>query len=223
METAASAIARKLLIKPGSRWLMYNAPAEYQNILESLPLGATISFSADGSFDGIILFTLNSEALAGSLAVINALLKIDTVFWIAYPKKTSVMKSDLEMMGNWDEPAKYGLRIVATAAIDKVWTALRFKQEDTVKLSATRNDKIEGSDYAEYIDVANKQVTLPPEVKVALEQSAVALNFYQQLSYSNKKEYVVWILTAKQEKTRLDRLEKMIEKLASGKKNPSEK
>jgi len=47
--------------------------------------------------------------------------------------------------------------------------------------------------------------------------------FYQGLSYSNKKEYVAWILSAKQEKTRSERLIKMVEKLSEGKKNPSEK
>jgi uncharacterized protein YdeI (YjbR/CyaY-like superfamily) len=49
------------------------------------------------------------------------------------------------------------------------------------------------------------------------------MDFYQQLSYSNKKEYVLWILTAKQEKTRDERLVKLVEKLNVGKKNPSEK
>jgi uncharacterized protein YdeI (YjbR/CyaY-like superfamily) len=34
---------------------------------------------------------------------------------------------------------------------------------------------------------------------------------------------VLWILTAKLEKTRADRLVKMIEKLVAGKKNPAEK
>ncbi|MFD2147142.1 YdeI/OmpD-associated family protein [Mucilaginibacter antarcticus] len=47
--------------------------------------------------------------------------------------------------------------------------------------------------------------------------------FYQSLSYSNKKEYVLWILSAKQDKTRDERLERMVDKLNAGKKNPSEK
>jgi uncharacterized protein YdeI (YjbR/CyaY-like superfamily) len=34
---------------------------------------------------------------------------------------------------------------------------------------------------------------------------------------------VVWILSAKQEKTKQERLVKMVEKLIAGKKNPSEK
>jgi uncharacterized protein YdeI (YjbR/CyaY-like superfamily) len=60
-------------------------------------------------------------------------------------------------------------------------------------------------------------------MKELLESSPAALNFFHSLSFSNKKEYVVWILSAKQEKTRLERLSKVAEKLLAGKKNPSEK
>jgi len=34
-------------------------------------------------------------------------------------------------------------------------------------------------------------------MKQALEQSLNAMAFYQGLSFSNKKEYVIWILSAK--------------------------
>jgi len=56
-----------------------------------------------------------------------------------------------------------------------------------------------------------------------LQHNPPASRFYEQLSYSSKKEYVLWILTAKQEKTRADRLARMAEKLTAGKKNPAEK
>ncbi|MNY58036.1 hypothetical protein D3C86_1943270 [compost metagenome] len=47
--------------------------------------------------------------------------------------------------------------------------------------------------------------------------------FFNSLAYSHKKEYVLWILTAKQEKTKASRLEKTIELLKAGKKNPTMK
>jgi uncharacterized protein YdeI (YjbR/CyaY-like superfamily) len=64
---------------------------------------------------------------------------------------------------------------------------------------------------------------LPADMAEALAQTPSAMAFYQGLSYSNKKEYVVWILSAKQEKTRGERLVKTIEKLSANKKNPAEK
>jgi hypothetical protein len=129
----------------------------------------------------------------------------------------------LEMMGNWTEPNKYGLNGVAAAAIDDTWTALRFRPEGQSKTSATSNSQLSSGQYAAYIDVANKNIVLPTDVEAALQQQPEAFTFYSKLSYSNKKEYLLWILTAKQEKTRTERLVKMVVKLLSGKKNPSQK
>ncbi|HEY8930374.1 MAG TPA: YdeI/OmpD-associated family protein [Mucilaginibacter sp.] len=218
-----SPVAKKLLIKPGTQWLFYNAPDNYLATLEPLPEGTEPHFSPGGDFTGIQLFVRNSADLATNLKTVMPLLKPETVFWISYPKKSSGIKSDLEMMSSWDEVGKYGYTGVAAAAIDETWTALRFKPVELTKASGSRNEEIKKNDYANYIDVDNKQVKLPPEVEAVLTPNAVAMDFYQKLSYSNKKEYVIWILSAKQEKTKQERLEKMVEKLAAGKKNPAEK
>jgi uncharacterized protein YdeI (YjbR/CyaY-like superfamily) len=49
------------------------------------------------------------------------------------------------------------------------------------------------------------------------------LQFFEELSFTNKKEYVLWINDAKKEETREKRLVETLEKLKAGKKNPSEK
>ncbi len=218
-----SALAKKLLIKPGKNWLFYNAPKSYFAILEPLPEGVTLFFNPSRQFDGVQLFVKDAAELAESLKTVAPALRPDTVFWITYPKKSSGIKSDLEMMGSWDEVAKYNLRIVASAAIDDTWTALRFRPLGQSKESEGNKENIRQNEYSAYIDVDNKQIKLPPIIAGALKTEPGAMDFYQQLSYSNKKEYVLWILTAKQEKTRDERLVKLVEKLNSGKKNPSEK
>jgi len=210
-------------MKPGTRWLLFNAPDTYLTSLEPLPDGLEISFNADGSFDGVQLFVKDTAELAISLKLIIPVLKPDAVFWVIYPKKNKGVTTDLEMMSGWEVTKPYGLKPVASAAIDDVWTTLRFRPEENIKVSEGRNDNIRNNEFGEYIDVDNKQVKLPPEISDTLEKEITAMDFYQSLSYSNKKEYVLWILTAKQEKTRKERLVKMVEKLNDGKKNPSEK
>jgi len=214
---------QKLQIKSNTKWLFFNAPDNYLPIIEPLPDNVDISFEPHGVFDGIQLFIHNVADLASSLTVLKPILKPDTIFWVTYPKKSSGMDSGLEMMGSWDELTNLGLRIVTSISVNETWTALRFKPVELTKLSDSRNANIAKNEYGDYIDIENKQITLPADIVEALQDKPQAMTFYQQLSYSNKKEYVVWILSAKQEKTREERLVKMVDKLLDGKKNPAEK
>jgi hypothetical protein len=218
-----NALAKKLQMKPNTRWLLHNAPANYLESLEPLPDDMEIVHNTAGSFNGIQLFVTNSIELTDELKVIVPLLKDDTIFWIIYPKKNSGITTDLEMMSSWDAPAQYGIRPVASAAVNEAWTALRFRPIDKVKVSAGRNEAVRNNEYSAYIDVDKKTVTLPDDIKASLEQHPDILNWFQQLAYSHKQEYVLWILTAKQEKTRQDRMAKMVEMLINKKKNPSDK
>jgi hypothetical protein len=216
-------LAKKLQIKPGKRWLFYNAPDNYLATLEPLPESVEARFSLGGDFDGVQLFVVNSNDLISNLETIIPILKPGTIFWITYPKKSSGIVSDLEMMSSWTEPGKYGYRGVTAVSVNETWTALRFRPDGQSKVSDSGNEEIKKNDYANYIDVDNKQIKLPVDMQNIFAQSPAAFAFYQTLSYSNKKEYVIWILSAKQEKTKNERLVKLVEKLLAGKKNPSDK
>jgi hypothetical protein len=216
-------IAKKLLIKPGTHWLFINAPEDYLAYLEPLPEGVVTSFESTDKCDGVQLFVKNSAELTQALKDIHPILLPDTIVWFTYPKKNTAIPTDLEMMGSWDVAAQYKLKPVTSAAINDTWTALRFKPIGLVKESDSRNAAIKTNDYAQYIDVDNKQVTLPQDMLDALKDHPSELAYLSSLAYSHKKEYVVWILSARQEKTRLARVEKMVEMLQQKKKNPSEK
>jgi hypothetical protein len=217
-----TSLAQKLQIKPDKKWLFYNAPKGYLKSLEPLPENAKCTITPKGNFDGIQLFAKNKAELSSALKVIAPLLRPDTIFWVTYPKRSSGIESDMKM-GDWDEMTEYRLQGVASIAVNEEWAGSRFRPEGQAKISGTGKKEIRESDYAAYIDVDKKVITLPVYIKRILQQTPQALSFYQQLSYSNKKEYLLWILTAKQEKTRNERLGKLTEKLVAGKKNPSEK
>lgn len=216
-------IAKKLQMKPGKRWLFFNAPPGYLGNLEPLPEGTQSVFATEGNFDGMQLFVKNSLELKESLKRVSQLLTPDIVLWIIYPKKSSSIQSDLAMPGSWTEPEKYNLRPVTSVGIDATWTAIRLKQQGLTQVSEFRNGEIKNNEHSAYIDLEKRQINLPPDMQAALTPSTAAFNFFQSLSFTNKKEYVVWILSAKQEKTKNERLSKLTEKLLAGKKNPSEK
>ncbi|MBD1386429.1 YdeI/OmpD-associated family protein [Mucilaginibacter rigui] len=219
-----SPLAKKLLIKSGQHWLILNAPEDYLATLEPLLESVKLSFTPEGNFNGIQLFVQNSAGLNEALIQLKPILKDDTIFWVIYPKKSSGMETDLEMMSGWEVTKPYGLRPVASAAINNVWTTLRFRPEHLVKHSDASKESIsKQNDYSAYIDVDKKQITLPPYLHEALAAEPAAMATYDKLAWSHRKEYVVWILSAKQEQTKANRIVKMIEMLSAGKKNPSEK
>ncbi len=222
-ESISSKVAQKLQIKPGSKWTVINAPTDYFPILEPLPAHVQLQFETAEHNDGIQLFVTNSKELSDQLKTLYPILQSQTILWITYPKKSSGITSDLQMMGDWEITRQYGLEIVTAVSINETWTALRFKYTSLIKPAETRNDAISKNEFADYIDVENKLIILPEYIREVLEQNQAAFAFYDSLSYSNKKEYVLWILTAKQEKTKQERLALLINKFLAGKKNPGSK
>ena len=57
---------------------------------------------------------------------------------------------------------------------------------------------------------------LPGHLKKNKKQS----EFFQSLSFTNKKEYLEWIVTARREETRKERIAGSIERLGKSWKNP---
>jgi hypothetical protein len=216
-------LVKKLQIKPAHRVLLVNAPINYDELLQPLPTEVQLLTNAEGTYDVVQLFVMNSDELQRDLVWLQDHLRSDTIFWITYPKKSSGIVSDLEMMQSWNETSKYGLSGVAAAAINEIWTALRFRPSSQVKRSEVCNSEIESNALGQYIDVKNRVVTLPPDLQSAMQAQPGAVAFFESLSYTNRKEYVSWVLTAKQEKTKAERINKAVEKLMAGKKNPAEK
>jgi bifunctional DNA-binding transcriptional regulator/antitoxin component of YhaV-PrlF toxin-antitoxin module len=68
-------------------------------------------------------------------------------------------------------------------------------------------------------DEAVRTIEVPSEFKKRLQKEKL-LAFFEQLSFSHRKEYVRWITEAKKEETRKARFEKAIELLKKGIKTP---
>jgi hypothetical protein len=73
------------------------------------------------------------------------------------------------------------------------------------------------------LDTVERTVELPDDLKRILEKSKQAKLFFDSLSYTNRKEYALWITSAKKIETREKRLNETVEKLLKGLKNPSQK
>jgi hypothetical protein len=71
------------------------------------------------------------------------------------------------------------------------------------------------------LDTDERTVIIPPTLKDAFTRSPKAEQFFNTLSFTNRKEYAGWISSAKKPETQAKRLSETIRKLLAGKKNPS--
>ena len=62
---------------------------------------------------------------------------------------------------------------------------------------------------------------LPDELAAALKKNKKEAAFFETLSFTNKKEYIEWIVTAKRDETRTERVTGTIERLGKQWKNPA--
>lgn len=182
-------------------------------ITENESLDANIHVQAkETHYNFLMLFVIDKASLAARFPELTKYARQNTVLWIAYPKKTSALSADLNMMSSWDELSDFGYCPVASVAIDKDWSAIRFKLCNQVKRSEHSNESI-ADKYAEYIDIKTKKITLPPYMADSFSNQPFARERFNKLSYTQKKEYIMSILTAKQESTRQRRMEKIFNAL----------
>jgi hypothetical protein len=126
-------IAKKLGMKPGMRALIAGAPSGYLKLLEPLPDGVLIASNKTGLYPFVQFF---AKSVADATKSAPALLKRaapGALVWIAYPKKTSGIETDLSRDVLWKAISPTGWRPVAIISIDAVWSALRFRPKKDVK------------------------------------------------------------------------------------------
>jgi Bacteriocin-protection, YdeI or OmpD-Associated len=160
--------------------------------------------------------------LGGIVREVLPALQPEGKFWVAYPKIGSKIATTLNRDCNWECMISEGYEIVRNIAIDHVWTAVRFKKTDPVAVltkSVAREAVLEMAG----IDPVGRTILPPADFAKELRRSKVASHFFEELSFTDQKEYVVWIASAKKEETRSRRLGQAIDKLIAGKKNPAAK
>ncbi|WP_113661176.1 YdeI/OmpD-associated family protein [Pedobacter nanyangensis] len=216
-------LLKKLQIKPGFKVSVINAPENAAAILGDIPPSISLNYGISSKQDGYLIFAITKADMFAALNAIEKSINDKTITWIFYPKAKTPLAADLNLMQSWDDLVKLNLAPCGSAAVNEIWTGIRIKTAASQKKSGVGNAEIAHNDYGKYIDVANKTVALPADLQAALAKQPEALTYYETLAYSHRKEYVLWVITAKQEKTRTDRIHKMIDKLLSKKKNPGEK
>jgi len=289
------ALAAKLKLNTHQNVLVKNVPDALSSLFDDEQLKA----SRGKKYDAVVLFAATQAELNKHITSALTALQNDALLWIAYPKKSGIIKTDLSRDYGWDALTEADYIPVSLVAVDQTWSALRFRKAGNVPRitrqprAADRKtftarietpDDIKGGfvtipfdcekeygskgqikvkawfdghsyrgvlanmggnchiiivrqDIQKAIgkkpgdtitvelerDTEERVVEVPKALETLLARNAKARKFFDSLSYTNRKEYAVWISSAKKPETQQKRLTETIEKLTQGLKNPSAK
>ena len=118
-------LVEKLGIKPGAKIAIVNAPHGYERTLGKLPQ-VTIKSSVAGALDFVQFFTTEKRELERRFAALARGLKPAGMLWISWPKKASGRATDLTENVIREIGLAHGLVDVKVAAVDEVWSGLKF-------------------------------------------------------------------------------------------------
>ncbi len=173
-----------------------------------------------------LVFAINQNQLNNVLKEVFPALNAASKLWVAYPKQTSKIVSDLNRDCSWAYLTQSAYEGSDVIEIDNVWVAMRFKKNEVLaaQLKAIADAKPPvAPTVVPTVDFAKNLIVPPAELEKVFAKHKKAKEFFTSLSVTNQKEYVSWIEDAKRKDTKERRLDAVLEKLNAGKKSPSEK
>jgi len=214
-----NSISDKLRIKPKFTLLTLNAPPDLKKGLDGLPAGVKITDAAK-DFDQVHWFVYNRAQLEKEMSKVMKLVKPGVIVWVYYPKGTSKVQTDLTRDKGWDCLLAESDKVtwISLISFNDTWSVFGFRAKtdaDRKKEAQPREREI-----FKWVDPKTKEVKLPDDLSSALKKNKKQSDFFSTLSFTNKKEYIEWIVTAKREETRNERIKGTIERLGKSWKNP---
>lgn len=119
-------LIQKLGIKPGARMFWQRAPSGFARLLGMLPPRAELVGPRAMNLDFALLFVTDRKTLTTQFVKLADRLAPAGMLWVAWPKKSSGVASDLDDNVVRQVGLAAGLVDVKVCAIDEMWSGLRF-------------------------------------------------------------------------------------------------
>jgi hypothetical protein len=124
---SGSPLPKKLGIKDGHRVALIHAPDRFEKALGDLPAGVTLQSGLTGAtpFDVIVVFITRRAELERQLGSLRSVMSPAGGLWVAWPKKSSRVATDMTENVVRDVALPTGLVDNKVCAIDETWSGLR--------------------------------------------------------------------------------------------------
>ena len=199
--------------------LTLNAQPNFKKGLEGLPAVVKIGDTAK-EYDQVHWFVLNKAQMEKEMNKVMKLVKPEVIVWVYYPKGTSKIQTDLTRDKGWDCLLAEGDKLtwISLISFDDTWSVFGFRAKNDADRKKEAKPKVEREIF-NWVNPQTKEVRLPDELTAALKKNKKLEVYFHALAFSHKKEYIEWIVTAKREETKAERVKGTIERLTKGWKN----
>lgn len=123
---SSTPLAAKLGIAEGSRVALIDAPVDFGEELEPLPFETVILRRLPKSADLAVLFVTRGEDLARRFPQVTRILPPAGPLWVAWPKKSSGVATDLTENVLREVCLPTGWVDVKVCAVTDIWSGLKF-------------------------------------------------------------------------------------------------
>jgi len=126
----AASLAKRFQLKAGTTLALLDAPVEVRERLR-LEL-AGVEFGPRGKAGAVLLFVRDLADVRDRAPAALDAVAAGGLVWIAYPKKSSGVQTDVDRDTLWSAVLEMGWAPVRQIAVDETWSAVRFRSERDV-------------------------------------------------------------------------------------------
>src|SRR5215218_5477996 len=126
-------ILEKLQLKNEKNILIQGLPSSIEKQFSKLSFAKNLTpLLKTRKIDFALVFAVNEHQLNGILQDIMPALKEESRLWVAFPKLTSKIVTDLNRESSWNKLFNAGYESVEQVCLDHVWDAAQFKRNEEV-------------------------------------------------------------------------------------------
>lgn len=136
-------IVEKLQIKNEKTILIQGLPSSIEKQFAKLSFAKNLTpLLRTRKLDFALVFAVNESQLNNILQDIMPALKEETRLWVAHPKSTSKIATDLNRESSWNKLVTAGYESSEQVTLDHVWNAVNFRKAEVLEVLSEGAEEI---------------------------------------------------------------------------------